>query len=292
MNIIQKLFISVIVFICIPALANAADTQTLDTLEKSFDGKIGVYAIDTNNNQIIDHRGNERFPIQSTFKFIGAAALLKASADHKVSLNKKIHYTTNDLSTWQPITRLHLNDGLTYAALAEATVSYSDTPAMNIITKHMGGPQFVSDFAHSIGNASFNITHYEGELNSDPNNTDDTSTPKDMAMSVKKIILGNVLPEKLKTKLTQWMQNNTVGYRRIRAGTPNGWLVADKTGSGDYGVANDVGILSMPGCKPIILSIYTIQNKADAQRREDILASATQIVLDDFIKDDACLQQT
>lgn len=283
----KKIFSLIALTISTPCFAT---NTALDQLEKNFDGKIGVYALDTNTNEMISHRADERFPIQSTYKFIGAAALLKASAEHKVSLNKVIHYTKNDLSIWQPVTGQHLNTGMTLKALAEATVSYSDTPAMNIITKSMGDPTFVSDFAHSIGNDSFNISHYEGNLNSNPDNKDDTSTPKDMAMSVKKILLGSVLPPHLKNELFTWMRNNTTGYQRIRAGTPIGFAVADKTGSGDYGVANDLGLLWSPTCKPIILSIYTVQNKADAVRQDDMLAKVTKTVLDEFAKTDACFK--
>lgn len=270
--------------------AGDATTASLKSLESSFDGKIGVVAIDTNTHQVIDYRGNERFPTQSTYKFMGAAALLKAAANHKVNLNERIHYTEADLISWQPDTRQHLNTGMTLGELAQATVTDSDTPAMNLISKRMGGPEFAAHFAHSIGNASFNVTHYEGNLNSDPNNQDDTVTPKDMAISLDKILLGSVLPAPYKTQLFTWMKNCTTGYQRIRAGAPNGFSVADKTGSGDYGVANDVGLLWSSTCKPIIVAIYTVQNKADATRRDDILASTTKIVMDTFAKTDPCFK--
>src|SRR5271165_6064577 len=61
----------------------------LAKLEASFDGRIGVYAIDTNNGQIIAYRSNERFPIQSTMKMIGVAALLKLGESNKNLLQEK-----------------------------------------------------------------------------------------------------------------------------------------------------------------------------------------------------------
>lgn len=277
-----------------PILKNTqVNTKSIQTklmqLESSFDGQIGVYAIDTNTNQIISYRGDQRFPFQSTMKLMGVAALLKYSENNKNLLQEKIHYTKADLMSWSPITSQHLATGMTLESMAEAAISYSDNPAMNLIMKKFGGPNFVTTFAHSIGNKSFNVKHYEGNLNSDSKNDDDTSTPKDMAISVQKLMVGNtVLTSVQQKQLTIWMVNNTTGYKRIRAGVPLGFVVADKTGSGDYGIANDIGIVWSPKCKPIVLAIYTIRNKFDATRREDIIASTTALILDDFAHNDKC----
>ena len=228
--------------------------------------------------------------MQSTLKFMVVSALLKQSETQPNLLQKNITYTQNDLTTWpwHPVTSQHLSTGMSPKALAEASMSYSDNTAANLLIKYLGGPDAITKFAHSIGNASFNVEHYEGNLNSNPKNTDDTVTPHDMAISLQKVLLGNVLTTNDRNELTTWMQNNTTGYQRIRAGTPIGWSVADKTGSGDYGVANDIGILWSPACKPIVLAIYTVQNQKNTTRRDDILASTTQIVMAEFAKQDDC----
>lgn len=267
--------------------------KKLASLEASFDGKIGVYALDTNNNKTIAYRETERFPTQSTLKLIGAAALLKEADKNNALLHEKIHYTKADLNAWHwhPVTGQHLANGMTLEQLGEAAVSYSDNPAMNLIMKRFGGPQFVTSFAHAIGNKSFNIEHYECHLNSDPHSQQDSSTPKDMATSVKKLTMGNVLSPSSRQKLIDWLRNNTTGYKRIRSGVPIGWVVADKTGSGDYGIANDIGLMWSPTCKPIVLAVYTIQNKQDAKIRDDIIASATQIVFDELAKNNSCFKE-
>ncbi len=89
------------------------------------------------------------------------------------------------------------------------------------------------------------------------------------------------------------MKDNTTGDTRIRAGVPKGWIVADKTGAGnDYGISNDIGIIWPPNCAPIIIAIYSVHNKKDTTRRDDILASSTQLVINEFSKTDSCLKKT
>lgn len=124
----------------------------LANLESSFSGKIGVYALNTGNDQIITYRGNERFPVQSTMKMIGVAALLKLSESNESILQEKAYYTKNELVGWTPITKLHLKEGMTYNDLAEAAVTYSDNTAINLIMKKLGGPKLLTDFARSIVN--------------------------------------------------------------------------------------------------------------------------------------------
>ena len=43
----------------------------------------------------------------------------------------------------------------------------------------------------------------------------------------------------------------------MRAGLPEGWTTADKTGNGDYGSTNDVGIAYGPDGRRVLLSVMT-----------------------------------
>ncbi len=237
-----------------------------------------------------DYRANEHFPVQSTMKMMGVAALLKQSENkNKDFLQEKIYYTKDDLITWAPVTKYHLDKGMTLESLAEAAVTYSDNAAINIIMKKFGGPKFSTDFAHSIGNKSYNVTHYDGYMNSNPKNSDDTATPKDMAISVQKLIIGDTLAKLQKQQLLTWMRNTVTSYKTMRYGVPIGFAVADKTGSGDYGVRNDIGIAWSLACKPIIMSIYTVRNKKDAKSRDDIVAKTTSIIFDEFAHSNQCI---
>ena len=71
----------------------------------------------------------------------------------------------------------------------------------------------------------------------------------------------------------------TTGLKRIRAAVPWGWLVADKTGSGDYGTGNDTAIWP-PSKAPIVLAVFLTQASKDAPVRHDVVAAAAKIAFD------------
>jgi beta-lactamase class A len=256
-------------------------------IEKKHHLQIGVYAHDTNSHKIISYRANQKFPFQSTCKMIAVAAMFKQGL-----AEKKVRVEDKDLIFWHPISGKYLNKEVSLQTLAEGAISYSDNPATNLIIKALGGLEKMNQFAHSTLNPSFKLKHYESNLNSDPKLDDDMSTPRDMGHSVEKILLTQFLSKEHKDLLVTWMRNNTTGNTRIRAGVPLGWAVADKTGSGSYGIANDIGIAWSPACKPVVLSIFTINKEQQAKRDDHIIAEVTQLIFEDLKSLHQCYKQT
>ena len=276
------------------ALFNASvfAANSLKELETASGGRLGVSAINTANHAEIQYRQNERFPFCSTFKVIGVAAILQESTEKSNLLQQRIHYKQDDLVTYSPITEQHLRDGMTVAELCEATLTTSDNTAMNLLMKILGGPKAVTAFARSIENNSFRLDRWEPDLNTAiPNDLRDTTSPMAMRISLQKLVLGHGLPAYQQTLLQSWLQKNKTGAARIRAGVPKTWLVGDKTGTGAYGTTNDIGIIYPPGCKPIVVTIYFTQGIKDAKPREEVIASATRMLVDEFSKKDVCLKK-
>ena len=266
--------------------------NSLKVLESASGGRLGVSAINTANHDEIQYRQNERFPFCSTFKVMGVAAILQESTKIPYLLQQRIHYKQDDLVTYSPITEQHLRDGMAVAELCEATLTTSDNTAMNLLMKILGGPKAVTAFARSIENDRFRLDRWEPDLNSAiPNDPRDTTSPMAMRISLQKLVLGHGLLEYQQTLLQSWLKKNKTGAARIRAGVPNTWLIGDKTGTGEYGTTNDIGIIYPPGCKPIVVTIYFTQGIKDAKPREDVIASATKIVISEFSKKDACLKK-
>lgn len=265
--------------------------EKLAKLEIASGGRLGVAAINTANNARIEYRANERFPMCSTNKVMGVAAILKKSTTDSHLLAQNILYKKEDLTGWSPITEKHIADGMTIFKLCEATLTASDNTAINLLMKEIGGPEGVTAFARSIGDHQFRLDRWEPELNSAiPGDPRDTTTPAAMAESLQRLALGHALAGSQQNQLVTWMKANTTGNEQIRAGVTKSWVVADKTGSGDYGTTNDIGVIWPSHCSPLVIAIYFTQNKKDASKRKDILASATRIVMNEYARTDHCMR--
>ncbi|MBD8530376.1 MULTISPECIES: class A beta-lactamase [unclassified Massilia] len=257
----------------------AATDAGFAALEKDLGGRLGVSALDTGSGRSIGYREHERFAMCSTFKAIAAAAILARDVEAPGLLQKRIRYSKDDLVTYSTVTEQHLQDGMTLEQLCAATVIHSDNSAGNLILRELGGPEGLTRFVRKIGDTQFRLDRWETELNTayagDPR---DTTTPAAMTATLNVLLLGAALPAHERAQLTQWMRDCATGATRIRAGVPADWKVADKTGTGGYGSANDIGVIWPTGRAPIVLSVYTVQYAQDSKARNDIVAAATRLV--------------
>jgi beta-lactamase class A len=266
------------------ALARAATAdhaQRLAALEKSADGRLGVFGWNVATGTRLEYRADERFPLCSTFKVMLAGALLNADARSEGVLDKRLPIREQELVTYSPITGKHVGRGLSVAELCQAALQYSDNTAANLLIDAAGGTEAVTTYARAIGDSAFRLDRRETELNDAiPGDPRDTSTPQAMGRSLHALLLGNALPPKQRTALKAWMLGNTTGGKRIRAVTPANWQVADKTGSGNHGTTNDVAVLWSDRGNPICLCVYFTQPAQDAKWRDDVIRAATQIALE------------
>lgn len=297
MTYFKLVYLLVVVCFCVPVYSYAGQINTkpivkkLEALEKSIDGRVGVYAINTANRGQFEYHADERFPMCSTNKVMGVAAILKKSMTVSDFLKQNVNYNKVELADYSPITKKHFGSGMTVAELCAAAIMYSDNTAINLLMKKLGGLDAVNVFAHSIGDNAFRLDRWEPELNTAiPGDLRDTTTPQAMGKSLQKLLLGDVLAPPQRKQFQVWLKNNTTGNSRIRAGVPKGWVVGDKTGTGEYGTTNDIAIVWPSNCPPIILSIYYTQDKKDAAPRDSVISSITHMVIKTFKHTDQCLQ--
>lgn len=263
-----------------PAATMLSPAAQLARLEAEARGRLGVAAINTADGRILAHRGDERFPLCSTFKAMLAAAILQ----HEPSLlDRRIKYTAADLVTYSPVTEQNLADGMTVGELCAATVQYSDNAAANLLMKLIKGPAGVTAFARAIGDRAFRLDRWETELNTAiPGDPRDTTTPLAMMKSLQSVTQGPALTVDKRKIMTDWLIGNTTGDTRIRAGVPYDWQVGDKTGTGAYGSTNDIGVVWPTGKAPVVMALYFTQPGKDDKANSEILAAAARVVVEAF----------
>ena len=262
-----------------PPQADSPEAQ-LAALEQSSGGRLGVFALNTADGRQTGYRADERFPFCSTFKVILIGAILAQSARVSGLLQQRIHYSQSDVVHYSAVTEQHVGDGMTVVELCVAAIQHSDNTAANLLIKLLGGPQAVTAYARLTGNPVFRLDRLETSLNDAvPGDPRDTATPAAMARSLQTLTLGEALPVPQRTLLLGWLRGNQMGSKRIGAALPAGWSMGDKTGTGDYGTANDLALIWPPSRPPILLAIYQTQREQDAKARDDVIAAAARIVL-------------
>ncbi|WUL81325.1 class A beta-lactamase [Streptomyces sp. NBC_00343] len=255
-------------------------TAGLRALEEQHTARVGVFAHHLGTRKTVVHRADELFPMCSTFKTLAAAAVLRDLDRHGEVLYKVVHYTEADLVDGSDQTRAHLADGMTVEQLADVAIRFSDNGAGNLILRELGGPTAVTRFARSLGDPVTRLDRWETELNSaEPDRITDTTSPRAIAGLYRELVLGDALRRPDRDRLTAWLLNNTTSAARFRAGLPATWTIADKTGSGAYGTANDVGIAWTEAGDPVVLAVLTTKpTLPDAPYDNQLVANTAKLV--------------
>jgi beta-lactamase class A len=259
----------------------AAPQPDFTPLERSFDARLGVYALDTGSGREIAHRADERFGYASAHKAFSAAAVLQRTDIE--DLAKVLTYRRADLQENSPVTEKHVDTGISLHDTIDAALRYSDNTAANLLFQQLGGPPGLAAALRAIGDTTTHVDRTEPALNDlAPGDIRDTSTPRAMAGTLRTFALGDALPPEKRTMYTDMMRANKTGATVIRAGTPAGWAVADKTGTGEYATRNDIAVVWPPGRAPIVLAIMSSRQAETAEHDDRLIAQAAKLALDAF----------
>lgn len=257
------------------ATSSPATDRAFRTLERDHGARLGVTAIDTGTGRQVAWRAGERFAFASANKVFIAAALLARSSD--ADLDTVVHYDRADLLAYAPVTSRSVDTGMTVRALLDAMLRFSDNTAANLLVERVGGPGEVQRFLRGLGDRTTNVDRVEPDLNAaTPGDARDTTTPAQFAADLREVLLGSALEPSDRRMVRGTMLRNTTGDATIRAGVDPTWSVADKTGTGSYGVRNDIGVVYPPGRAPIVVVVMTSKGAADAEPDDALVAAATR----------------
>jgi beta-lactamase class A len=262
-----------------PAAADEGPPSALAALERRHGGRLGVAILDTASLKLVAQRGDERFAMCSTFKFLAAACVLARVDRGEESVGRRVVYGKADLVPYSPVTEKHVGEGgLAIGEICEAAVTLSDNTAGNLLLDSFGGPSGLTAYTRSLGDDVTRLDRRETELNeARPGDPRDTTTPAAMVEIMRKTVLGTVLSTGSREQLAAWLVANKTGDKRLRAGVPKGWQVGDKTGSGANNATNDIAVIWPPGGAPIVVAAYYAEARGSDEERSAVLAEVGRL---------------
>ncbi|HEX8486700.1 class A beta-lactamase [Sphingomonas sp.] len=241
-----------------PMFGGAGFAEAVAALERETRGRMGVAILDTASGARFAWRGGERFPMCSTFKMVLAGAVLARIDTARERLDRTVAVARGDLVPHAPFAETRVGGTATVAELCAAAVGQSDNAAANLLLATLGGPVGLTRFLRATGDPATRLDRLEPMLNSAmPGDPRDTTTPAAMLATLRRLTLGTVLSADSRARLVAWMVAATTGTKRLRAGLPAQWRVADKTGAGNNGTDNVVALLWPAGrAAPLLVTSY------------------------------------
>ncbi|MDQ2668178.1 MAG: class A beta-lactamase [Gemmatimonadota bacterium] len=263
-----------------PRAHHAGEAPDFAEVERKLGGRLGVAVLDVSTGRRLAYRADERFPMCSTFKWLLAAKVLSLVDAGREQLSRVVPYSQADLLEYAPITRARVAEGgMQVSELIAAAIQYSDNTAANLLLRAVGGPAAVTSYLRGVGDSATRLDRMEPDLNSAvPVDVRDTTTPNSMVADMHSLLVGRKLGKTSRELLLGWLEGNTTGNEKLRAGIPRHWRIGDKTGSGAHGSMNDVAIMWPSAQRAVLVAAYITETAASLGDRNEVLAGVGRAV--------------
>lgn len=247
--------------------------KAAQAIEKQLKAEVGLAVYRAGDGSWSLYKPDQRFPMASTFKVLACAALLASDVPDTPSLK------VEDLEDYSPVTEKLVGQSVSPFDLCAATMRTSDNTAANLVLRAIGGPPAVTQFVRELGDTITRLDRWEPDLNAGtPGDPRDTTTPRAMAQTLYRLILGDGLAAQDQAVLTDWLRANEVGGLLLRAGIPADWIIGDRTGAGGNGTRGVVAVLGPSGHPPLVAAIYISRTEASMDMRNAAIAELGRVI--------------
>jgi beta-lactamase class A len=298
--------------------------ERLNNLDVSAaQGNVGIGILDLETGERWFHNRKQRFPMQSVFKLPVGIVVLKLVDEGKLSLNQVVTITPQDFAPgWSPILKEIKGDRgqFTVQYLLQRSVGDSDNTAADALVRLVGGPEQVTAILGRMNIRDIRVDRLEQQLQPDcvgmtnfrPELADeqkyeeavkqipdsvkkaalekyltdprDTATPAGMVDLLAKLQSHQLLSKGSTALLLKIMTDSPTGQQRLKAGLPQGWSIAHKTGSGPdvvgIGTAtNDVGVINSPQGRRVAIAVFIAGSKVPEEKRESVMSAVASAVV-------------
>lgn len=285
---------------------------------------VGIGVLNLNTGESWFRNGKQRFPMQSVYKLPSAIAVLKLVDEGKISLEQPVTITRQQFAPgWSPIRKEFKGNSAQFTVrnLLERSVGISDNTAADALVRLVGGTKKVNAILKrlNIRNVrvdrleqqmqpeSIGLTNFRPELADEQKFTEavqkipdrvkkaalekyltdprDTATPEGIVDLLAKLHSNQLLSQNSTALLLKIMTDSPTGEKRLKAGLPQNWSIAHKTGTGEdvlnRGTAtNDVGIASSPNEKHVAIAVFIAGSKAPMEKREKVMSNIAKAVVE------------
>jgi beta-lactamase class A len=284
-------------------------------------GTVGVGMIHLESGRELFINADTAFPMASTFKVPVALTLLDEVQRKRIRLDSMITLEPHDLHPGSGTISNLLDDpgvALSVRNLTELMLLISDNSATDIVLRTVGGGRAVNARLADLGIPGISVDRPTNDLIADAigvrglppegertladfnararalsDSTEqsarrafyedrrDTATPVGMTRLLARLWRGELLGKDETALLLDIMFRCETGTARIKGLLPPGIRVAHKTGTLGIGVANDVGIIELPGAAGhVALAVFIKQSTLDAATQERAIAQIARAVYD------------
>ena len=244
------------------------------------DLKLGFALYDFSTGKSISINGNDKYPMQSVFKFPIGVALLDCVSRGEFSLSDSVTLTKADLlpDLWSPIrerwpegVRLPLVSVMTYM------VAHSDNIATDFLIHKIGGVARIQDIVNRLGAKKINIRNTEAEIQGSWSvQFDNWTTPNAMVDFLRLMNDGKLLDKANTAVLWEIMASASSGsVNRLVSKTVTFARKTGYSGANSQGIIaaqNDVGIIELEDGRRVAYAIFLTDSTLGTDAGYDILA--------------------
>ncbi|MDW3137643.1 CARB family carbenicillin-hydrolyzing class A beta-lactamase [Vibrio sp. 1288] len=279
----KKLFLLAGLMVCSTLSYASQLNEDIFLLEQQTSSRIGVSVWDTQADERWDYRGDERFPLMSTFKTLACAKMLSDMDSGKLSKNATAKVDERSIVVWSPVMDKLAGQNTRIEHACEAAMLMSDNTAANLVLNEIGGPKAVTMFLRTIGDKATRLDRIEPRLNeATPGDSRDTTTPNAILNTLRTLVEGETLSYESRVQLKIWMQDNKVSDSLMRSVLPTGWSIADRSGAGGHGSRGINAIIWKENHRPVYISIYVTETELSLQARDQLVAQISQLILQKY----------
>ncbi len=270
-------------------------SKQMNEIAGSSQGRVGAAVLLLESDKSVELNGAERFPMQSVYKLPIAMAALDRVDSGSLNLEQKVNVEKSELIPAKLHSPLrdkypHGDVELTLRELLRYNVSDSDGTACDVLLRIIGGPKEVSKYLRGIGIKEIVVANTEMEMSkSGAVQYRNWATPKGAIALLKLLHEGKVLSAQSRELLSKLMIETPTGPKRIKGLLPQGTIVAHKTGTsntanGITAATNDIGIITLPNGKHLVVAVFVSDAKADLETREGVIARIAKSAYDAFLQ--------